>query len=97
MSKYEKIAEINTKIENNISPEFMQIFEGQKYLIISKTSELFKCFLKLIFNDIKEEIEEYVIENINKEEEDIKKKEEKLKKLKEENKKKKIYRYKCKF
>ena len=60
------IAEINTKIENNISPEFMQIFEGQKYLIISKTSELFKCFLKLIFNDIKEEIEEYVIENIDK-------------------------------
>ena len=33
---------------------------------MNKTSELFKCFLKLIFNDIKEEIGEYATENIDK-------------------------------
>ena len=33
---------------------------------MNKTSELFKCFLKLIFNDIKEEIGEYSTENIDK-------------------------------
>ena len=60
------IAEINTKIENNITPEFLQIFNGQKYLVVNKTSKLFKCFLKLIFNDIKEEIGEYSTENIDK-------------------------------
>ena len=60
------IAEINTKIENNITPEFLQIFNGQKYLELNKTSKLFKCFLKLIFNDIKEEIGEYSTENIDK-------------------------------
>ena len=60
------IAGINTKIENNITPEFIQIFNGQKYLVVNKTSELFKCFLKLIFNDIKEEIGEYATENIDK-------------------------------
>ena len=60
------IAEINTKIENNITPEFLQIFNGQKYLELNKTSKLFKCFLKLIFNDIKEEIGEYSKENIDK-------------------------------
>ena len=60
------IAEINTKIENNITPEFLQIFNGQKYLVVNKTSKLFKCSLKLIFNDIKEEIGEYATENIDK-------------------------------
>ena len=60
------IAEINTKIENNITPEFLQIFNGQKYLVVNKTSKLFKWFLKLIFNDIKEEIGEYSTENIDK-------------------------------
>ena len=64
------IAEINTKIENNITPEFLQIFNGQKYLVVNKTSKLFKCFLKLIFNDIKEEIGEYSKENIDKNLED---------------------------
>ena len=64
------IAEINTKIENNITPEFLQIFNGQKYLELNKTSKLFKCFLKLIFNDIKEEIGEYSKENIDKNLED---------------------------
>ena len=49
------IAGINTKIENYITPEFIQIFNGQKYLVVNKTSELFKCFLKLIFNNIKED------------------------------------------
>ena len=60
------IAEINTKIENNITPEFIQVFIWQKYLVVNKTSKLFKCSLKLIFNDIKEEIEEYSTENIDK-------------------------------
>ena len=60
------IVEINTKIENNITPEFIQIFNGQNYLVVNKTSEFFKCFLKLIFNDIKEEIGEYATENIDK-------------------------------
>ena len=60
------IAEINTKIENNITREFLQIFNGQKYLVVNKTSKLFKWFLKLIFNDIKEEIGEYSTENIDK-------------------------------
>ena len=60
------IAGINTKIENNITPEFIQIFNGQKFLVVNKMSELFKYFLKLIFNDIKEEIGEYATENIDK-------------------------------
>ena len=56
------ISEINSKIENNISEEFLQIFEDKKDLTVNKIPEIFECFLKLIFNDIKEEINEYQLE-----------------------------------
>ena len=63
------ISEINLKIENNVSKEFIQIFENQKYLTINKTSEIFEYFLNLIFNEIKEEIEEFNIDFKDKEKE----------------------------
>ena len=63
------ISEINSKIENNVSKEFIQIFENQKYLTINKTSEIFEYFLNLIFIEIKEEIEEFNIDFKDKEKE----------------------------
>ena len=53
------ISEINLKIENKISPEFKKIFEDNENLTINKTLELLKCFLNLIFNDIKKETGEF--------------------------------------
>ena len=63
------ISEINSKIENNVSKEFIQIFENQKYLTIDKTYEIFEYFLNLIFIEIKEEIEEFNIDFKDKEKE----------------------------
>ena len=53
------IAEMNSYIENNISPEFIKLFEDKKDLTINKIIELFEYFLKLIFNYIKEDLENY--------------------------------------
>ena len=63
------ISEIISKIENNVSQEFSQIFDKKNYLTVYKTPGIFDCFLKLVFNDIKEEIEEYNLEFKDKEKE----------------------------
>ncbi len=64
-----RISDINSKIEKNISTEFLDLFrdlkddnkkdEKKKDLTVNKTTEIFEYFLKLIFGDIKDEIEEY--------------------------------------
>jgi len=56
------ISEMNSHIENEISPEFMELFEDKKELSIKKIIELFKYYLNLIFNDIKEDLEDYKID-----------------------------------
>ena len=56
-----KISEINAKIKNNVTNEFSQIFDDEKskYLTVNKIIEVFECFLKLIFKDVKNEIKEF--------------------------------------
>ena len=64
-----RISDINTKLEKNISTEFLDLFrdlkddnkkdEKKKNLTVNKTTEIFEYFLKLIFSDIKDEIEEF--------------------------------------
>jgi hypothetical protein len=56
------ISEMNSHIENDISQEFMKLFEDKKELTIKKIIELFKYYLNLIFNDIKEDLEDYKID-----------------------------------
>ena len=56
------IFEMNSHIENNISQEFLKLFEDKKELSVKKITELFEYYLKLIFNDIKEDLEDYKTE-----------------------------------
>jgi hypothetical protein len=53
------ISEINSQIENNVSSEFLNIFEDKKDLTINKTIKIFEYFLKFIFNEIKEDLDDY--------------------------------------
>ena len=53
------ISEINSHIENNISTEFLKLFEDKKDLKINKIIELFEYYLKLIFINVKEDLENY--------------------------------------
>jgi hypothetical protein len=64
------ISEINSKIENALSEEFLGIFrddddneENKKYkkkdLTVNKTMAIFEYFLIFIFDEIKEDLEEY--------------------------------------
>jgi len=68
------ISEINAKIESNFSPEFLEIFKEEKAdedndekekksnkrdLKVNKTLAIFEYFLKFIFKEIKEDLEEY--------------------------------------
>ena len=68
------ISEINKKIESNFSPEFLEIFKEEKVdedndekekksnkrdLTVNKTLAIFEYFLKFIFKEIKEDLEEY--------------------------------------
>ena len=55
------ISEMNSHIEKNISPEFIKLFEDKKDLTLNKIIELFEYYLKLIFNYIKEDLENYAI------------------------------------
>ena len=63
------ISEMNSHIENNISQEFLKLFEDKNNLTINKLIELFDYYLKLIFNDIKEVLEDYKIDLDDKKEE----------------------------
>ena len=56
-----RISEINAKIKDIITKEFYQIFDDEKskYLTVNKIIEIFECFLKLIFKDVKNEIKEF--------------------------------------
>ncbi len=53
------ISEIISQIENNVSPEFLEIFEDKKDLTINKTIKIFEYFLKFIFKEIKEDFDDY--------------------------------------
>ena len=72
------ISEINAKIESNFSTEFLRIFKDEndvdgdndennkksnkRDLTVNKTLSIFEYFLKFIFNEIKEDLEEYSLE-----------------------------------
>ena len=59
ISENSKIYEVFEKLENNISKEFLSIFEEKEELTVNKTSELFEYFLKTIFKYVKEDIKDY--------------------------------------
>ena len=65
-----KISDINSKIKNDISKDFFDFFKDKKELTINKTIEIFKCFIKLIFTEIKDEINEFQEKKIDKKTED---------------------------
>ena len=69
----EMISEINSQIENNISPEFLNFFEDKKELTINKTIKIFEYFLKFIFKDIKDDLDDYKLDFDDKREEKKKK------------------------
>ena len=69
----EMISEINSQIENNISPEFLNFFEDKKDLTINKTIKIFEYFLKFIFKDIKDDLDDYKLDFDDKREEKKKK------------------------
>ena len=50
---------------NNISNEFLKIFEGKKSLTVNKIFKLFNYYLESIFPDVKEEINKYQEKNEN--------------------------------
>ena len=56
------IFELKSKISNIFSQEFFEIFQDRKDLTVNKTTEIFEYFLNLIFNEIKEDIEENKLE-----------------------------------
>lgn len=53
------IYEVNEKLSNNMSKEFLTIFKDKKELTVNKIYELFEYYLKLINEYIKKEIKEY--------------------------------------
>ena len=56
---------IKNDLEDNISPDFLKIFEEKKELTVNKTLELFNYYLQLIFKEIKDEIAKFQIQNDN--------------------------------
>ena len=56
-----KIYEISDKINSITSNHFMQIFEKQNGLTIDKTSDIFEYFLKVIFEELKNDIKKYQV------------------------------------
>ena len=69
-----KIYEILKNIKDNVSKEFLSIFEEKEELIVNKISELFEYYIKTIFKYVKEEIKDYQIELEEKELDDKKNK-----------------------
>jgi len=65
-----KISDINSKIKNDISKDFFDFFKDKKELTINKTIEIFKCFIMLIFTEIKDEINEFQEKKIDKKTQD---------------------------
>ena len=53
------ISEMNSHIEKNISQVFIKLFDDKKDSTINKIIELFEYYLKLIFNYVKEDLENY--------------------------------------
>ena len=54
-----KIYELIEKIQDNFSNNFIKIFEKNDSLTIDKTKGIFSYFLKLIYDDLKNEIKNY--------------------------------------
>ena len=46
-------------LNDNISKDFLALFENKKSLTVNKLTNILDYFLKLIFNDIKEELKKY--------------------------------------
>ena len=53
------IYEVLNNLQDNISKDFLAIFENKKSLTVNKIINILDYFLKLIFNDIKEELKKY--------------------------------------
>ena len=64
ISEYTIITEILKNL-NNISKEFNLLFENRINFTVNKITSIFDYYLKLIFNEIKEEIKNYQISNNN--------------------------------
>jgi len=62
ISEKSLICDILKNIEKSISSDFFVFFKKKKELTVNKTSDIFNYYLKLIFKDIKNEIEKYQIQ-----------------------------------
>ena len=60
-----KIYELIDKIKDNVSDNFIKIFENNDSFTIDKTTEIFDFYLKLIYEDVKKELENYQVELSN--------------------------------
>jgi hypothetical protein len=54
-----KIYEVLEKLKDNLSKEFLSIFEEKNELTVNKTSEILEYYLKLIYKYVKDEIRDY--------------------------------------
>ena len=54
-----KVYDVLKNINNNVSNEFLSIFDEKNKLKVNKIAEIFNYFLLLVFTDIKEEIKNY--------------------------------------
>ena len=59
ISEETKIYEVLEKLKVNPSREFLSIFDNKDELTINKTSGIFEYYLKLICNNVKDEIKDY--------------------------------------
>ena len=57
-----KIYDLAIKLKENLSNLFIKFFEYNKSLTIDKTSEILDYYLKLIFEEVKDEIKKYQVE-----------------------------------
>jgi len=70
------ISQAIAEIDDSISVDFKEIFEGKTELTVNKLSELFDYYLKLIFGDIKKEMMKYQEEKEQKEQKEAEKQKE---------------------
>ena len=57
-----KIYEVIDKLKDKISDNFIKLFDKQEGLTVDKTSGIFEYYLKLIYEDVNDEINKYQIE-----------------------------------
>ena len=59
ISENSKIYEVLEQLKNNLSKEFLSIFEEKKELTVNKTTDFFEYYLKLIYKYVRDEIKDY--------------------------------------